>query len=110
MNWGTIRRVRRQELPGRVGRVAYVEGNVALYQDAEVGWDQAFPNSPVTSENSVWTDPGARAELRLAGVAVRVGESTQVDISRLDDTVLDAFVVQGSVSLRVRFLDRGQAL
>jgi hypothetical protein len=99
-----------QELPGRVGRVAYVEGNVALYQDPEVGWDQAFANSPVTSENSVWTDPGARAELRLAGVAVRVGEATQLDVSRLDDSVLDAFVVQGSVALRVRYLDRGQSL
>src|SRR3954464_422299 len=99
-----------QELPGRVGRLAYVEGNAAVYQDPEVGWDQAFMNTPLTSENSVWTEAGARADLRLAGVAVRLAETTQLDIARLDDTVLDAFVVQGGVSLRVRYLDRGQVL
>ena len=61
-----------QELPGRVGRLAYVEGNAAVYQDPEVGWDQAFVNTPLTSENSVWTEScflrthGACAESSVA--------------------------------------------
>ena len=99
-----------QEPPGRVGRLAYVQGQVALYQDPEIGWDQAYVNSPITSENSIWTEPGARAEMRVSGMAIRLDDGTQLDVARLDDEALDAFVVQGSVSVRVRWFDEGQGL
>lgn len=99
-----------QEPPGRVGRVAYVEGNVSIYQDPDQGWEQAYVNAPITSENSLWTDPGARAEAHVAGIAIRLGEATQLDIARLDDDALDAFVVRGSAAVRVRHFDNNQRL
>ena len=46
-----------QDIPGRVGRLAWVDGGVALYQDPDRGWEDAYLNSPITSENSVWTEP-----------------------------------------------------
>jgi hypothetical protein len=99
-----------QEPPGRVGRLAYTEGNVAIYQDPDQGWEQAYVNSPITSENSVWTDPGARAEVRVAGIALRLDEATQLDIARLDENELNAFVARGSVSVRVRHFDNSERL
>src|SRR5476649_509855 len=67
-----------QEPPGRMGRLAYAEGGVSIYQDPEQGWERAYVNSPITSENSVWTEPGARAELRLGGTALRMDGATQL--------------------------------
>jgi hypothetical protein len=83
-----------QELPSRVGRVAFIEGRVSLFQDPDAGWEQAYVNSPVTSENSVWTDEGARAEVRISAVALRLDRYTQLDVARLGDDELDAFRVR----------------
>src|SRR6266436_4596093 len=83
-----------QDIPGRVGRLAHVEGSVATYHDADIGWEQAYVNAPITSENSVWTEPGARAELQLGGTAVRLDGATQLDISRLDDALFEAAIVR----------------
>ena len=51
-----------QDLPIRVGRIAHIEGQASLYQDPEAGWERAYINSPVTSENSVWTDVSAEGK------------------------------------------------
>ena len=99
-----------QDPPTRVGRVAFTEGSVALFQDPEEGWEKAYVNSPVTSENSIWTDPSARAEMRVSGVAIRVDESTQLDVVKLDEDELEAFVPQGSVGVRVRHFANGDRL
>ncbi|HEX9094333.1 MAG TPA: DUF6600 domain-containing protein, partial [Coriobacteriia bacterium] len=99
-----------QEPPGRAGRVAFTEGTVALYQDPDLGWEKAYVNSPITSENSLWTDPGSRAEVRVSGIAVRLDEATQLDVSRLDDEGIDAFVVRGSVAVRVRHFENSNTL
>ena len=92
-----------QEPPGRVGRLAYTQGPVSVYQDPELGWDKAYVNSPITSENSVWTEPGSRAELRVGATAVRLDGGTQLDIARLDDGEMDAAVMRGTVNVRVRY-------
>ena len=94
------------DTPGRVGRIAFIEGSAAVYQDPDQGWDKAYVNSPFTSENSVWTDPGSHVELRVGSTAVRLDETTQIDISRLDDDALDAFIPRGSVAVRVRHYDQ----
>ena len=92
-----------QEPPGRVGRLAYTQGSVSVYQDPELGWDKAYVNTPITSENSVWTDRGSRAELRVAGVAIRLEATTQLDVSRLDEDAMDASIERGSANIRVRY-------
>src|SRR5688572_33209457 len=83
-----------QDLPTRVGRVAHIEGRVSLYQDPESGWEKAYVNSPITSENSVWADDGSRAEVRISGMAIRVDRLTQLDVAKLDEDELDAFVAR----------------
>ena len=91
-----------QDLPGRVGRLAFIEGQVSLYQDPDAGWERARINYPVTSENSLWTDRGSRAEMRVSGISVRLAEFTQLDLARIDDSLLDAFVTQGFLDLFTR--------
>ncbi len=96
-----------QDFPGRVGRLAWTEGTVALYQDADRGWDAAYLNSPLTSRNSVWTEPGARAEVQVGAMALRLDSATQLDIARLDDTAFDASLEQGEMAVRIRHLSGG---
>ncbi|HWH40303.1 MAG TPA: DUF6600 domain-containing protein, partial [Usitatibacter sp.] len=99
-----------QEVPGRVGRVSFIEGPVAIYQDPDTGWEQAYVNSPLTSENSLWTEPGSRAEVRVSATALRLDEATQLDVARLDDDSLRASLVRGSLAIRVRHDDFGERL
>ena len=70
-----------QDVPDRAGRLAYISGPVSVYQDPELGWDKAYVNTPLTSENSVWTDSGARAEVAqaLAFESVLTGTTRDVD-------------------------------
>ena len=92
-----------QEPPGRVGRLAYTQGAVSVYQDPELGWDKAYVNTPITSENSIWTDRGSRAELRAGATAIRLDATTQLDVSRLDDDEIDASIDRGAANIRVRY-------
>src|SRR5258708_31888317 len=92
-----------QDIPSRVGRLAYTEGVVSVYQDPELGWDKAYVNTPITSENSIWTDRGSRAELRAGATAIRLDATTQLDVSRLDDDEIDASIDRGAANIRVRY-------
>lgn len=94
--------------PGRVGSLSFVQGEVSVFTDPEQGWVAARVNDPLTSENSVWTEPGARAEVRFGSTAVRLADATQLDIVRLDDEVFHGHVARGSASLGVRYFDKGE--
>ena len=53
------------EPPSRVGRLSFVQGDVLFFMDRDDGWRRAQLNFPVTSENSLWTENGGRAEVRI---------------------------------------------
>jgi DNA segregation ATPase FtsK/SpoIIIE-like protein len=99
-----------QDFPNRVGRIAHIEGRASLYQDPEGGWELAYVNSPITSENSVWTDEGSRAEVRVSGMAIRLDHLTQLDVARLDEDELNAFIARGTVAVRVRHFENNERL
>ena len=94
--------------PGRVGRISETQGEVALFADPQLGWETAFLNSHVTSENSLWTEPGARAEVSIGSTALRLEELTQLDVERLDDDTFRAHLARGNLSIRIRFLEAGE--
>jgi hypothetical protein len=88
--------------PSRVGRVSYTQGTVSFYQDRNEGWRPARINYPVTSENSIWTEGAARAELRFGASAVRLDDNTILDFVRVGDDRTQAFLQRGSVNIRTR--------
>ena len=97
------------DVPGRVGRVSWTQGAVSVFSDPETGWEKSYVNTPLTSENSLWTDPGARAEVRIGSAAIRLDESTQLDIARLDDTQLRATITRGRINVRIRNFEGGDS-
>ena len=96
--------------PGRVGRLAWIEGEALAFTDPETGWEGARVNTHLTSENSVWTEPRSRAEVRAGSIALRLEETSQLDIARLDDNELHAHLARGSLAVRVRFFEKGESI
>ena len=88
--------------PGRVGRITYIEGAVSFYGDRDEGWRKAQINYPVTTENSLWTEGNARAEIRIGPSAIRVNDDSILDFVTLQDDTALGFLQRGSVSVRLR--------
>ena len=87
--------------PGRVGRLADLQGTVWVYDDQAGDWRAAERNLPVTSGDRFATDPGGRAEVRVGSTTVRLGAGTELEVLRLDDDMLQMQLHRGGVALRV---------
>jgi len=99
-----------QEPPGRAGRLAFAEGSVSVYMDPDIGWEPAYVNVPITSENSVWTDRDSRAELRVSGISLRLDETSQLDLSEILDNRIDATLARGALNVRIRHFQRNDSI
>src|SRR5207248_4226410 len=84
-----------QEPPARVGRVAFVFGELGFHEKGEAAWSKASLNYPVAAGGSFWTDPKSRAELRIGSRSVAMSGNTQLDIAKLDQQVMQLAVPQG---------------
>ena len=78
------------EPPGRVGRLAFTEGSVSFHDQDDVAWSKAVVNTPLTSGDSVWTEPSARSELSVAGTRVRLEGGTQLDVLSAQTALTEA--------------------
>ena len=99
------------DLPGRVGRVADLNGTVYLStQEHADDWIEALRNSTVTTGDNLWVSGDGRAEIDYGGGQFRLARDTNVHIARLDDRALALFVAHGRVIVRVRVLDAGDVV
>jgi hypothetical protein len=96
--------------PARVARLANIAGPVSFSPAGEDEWAFATPNRPLITGDRVWTDAGARAELQIGALAVRIGSSSSVTILNLDDRVAQFQLAQGVLNVRVRRVDPGQII
>ncbi len=88
--------------PGRVGRLADLQGPVWLY-DAESGeWVPAGRNRPLTGGDRVSTDSMARADLRIGSTTLRLAAGTEVELLQLDDDIIRVQLHNGLLALRLR--------
>jgi Family of unknown function (DUF6600)/FecR protein len=91
--------------PSQVGRLAFTEGTVSFHDDQQTGWSPAAINTPLTSGDSLWTEPNARSEISVAGTRVRMGGGTQLDMLAIDDSQTRLQVAQGRVDIKTYSLD-----
>src|SRR5450755_2007306 len=96
--------------PTRVARMANIGGPVSFSPAGEDEWVLATPNRPLITGDRVWADAGARAELQIGSLAVRLGSQTSVTILNLDDRVAQFQLEQGELNVRVRRIDTGQTI
>lgn len=97
-----------QDPPGRVGRLGYMTGSVSFQPAGEDDWVPANPNRPLITGDRLWVDQNSRAELHIGGSALRLNAGTALAFLNLDDQAVQLQVTQGSLEVRLRFLDDNQ--
>jgi hypothetical protein len=95
----------RDEPPARVGRISFVSGSLAFHMPGQNEWSAAAVNYPVATGTSLWTEPDARAEIRIGPDTIAMAGSTELDIGRLTPQITQLNLPQGRVYLHVRQLD-----
>ena len=96
--------------PNRAARLSYTGGSVSFAPAGTDEWVNAVINRPMTTGDKLWTDQGARAELRVDSYAIRLGEQTGFSFLNLDDRTVQMRLTEGTVNVRVRRLDQDQVL
>ena len=66
------------EPSGRVGRLAFTQGTVSYHDSQRTDWEPATINQPMSTGDAIWTEPGARSELSVAGARIRLDGGTQL--------------------------------
>lgn len=95
--------------PGRVARLNLIQGSVSFQPGGETDWVQANPNRPLTTGDSLWADRNSRGELHLGSSSIRIGNETGITFLNLDDRTVQIQLAQGSMNVRVRRLEGGDA-
>ena len=88
--------------PARVGRIAYVEGDVSFLNTSNDDSMAAQVNWPVTSQNLIATGRGARTEVRVGSAAIRVDSDSEIEVTQLDDERFNLRLIYGSVYVRIK--------
>jgi hypothetical protein len=99
-----------QDPPSRVARLNFSDGSVSFQPGGEGDWVQAVPNRPLTTGDNLWADKDSRAELHVGSTAIRIDSETSITFLDLDDHTLQLKLSQGSVIVRLRHLDDGDAV
>jgi hypothetical protein len=92
--------------PSRVARIGYIQGSVSFQPGGQSEWVEAVPNRPMTTGDQIWVDRDSRAELSLGSAVIDLNSNTGVSFLNLDDHTVQVQLSSGSISIRVRHLDR----
>ena len=95
--------------PGRVARLNYMQGSVSFQPGGETDWVRASPNRPLTTGDNLWADKNSRGELHIGSTVLRLSSETGISFLNLDDRTVQIQLAQGSLSVRMRRLDGGDA-
>ncbi len=91
-----------EDPPGRVGRVADLQGSVFRF-DADSGqWLAAQRNRPLSGGDRLSTAVDGRAEVQVGSTTLRLGHATEIEVQRLDDERMVFELHAGALAVRVR--------
>jgi len=96
--------------PGRVGRLSAIEGTVQQRTPDDNDWVQANLNYPVTTGFAIAPQDGARAEIQVGSMALRVGPVSELDVGNLGDHDASLTLAQGELNVRVGRLANGDRI
>lgn len=94
--------------PGRVGRLADMQGQVWLYDAQAADWADAGRNRPLTTGDRLATGANARAEVRVGSTTLRLAAGTEVEFLQLDDERVRVQLHTGWLALRLRTQEAAQ--
>ncbi|HEU4844390.1 MAG TPA: DUF6600 domain-containing protein [Burkholderiaceae bacterium] len=88
------------DIPGRVGRISSVEGQVTVVGAGDPA--DAMLNWPVTTGDHLNTASGARSEFRVGPLAIRLDGDSDLEVVQLDDDNVRLQLNYGSASVHLR--------
>jgi hypothetical protein len=88
--------------PGRVGRLAAVQGEVWVYEPEPGEWVAALPNRPFTGGDRLATGNGSSVELRIGSTTLLLGSQAELEALRLDDERMQFRLLRGPLGLLLR--------
>jgi hypothetical protein len=91
-----------------VGRLTALQGAVSFAPSSDTEWTAAEANRPVTTGDRLWSDNDGRAEIDIGSAVVRLWYQTELDVTRLDDRMLQVRLPEGSATIRVSSLAEGE--
>ncbi len=94
--------------PSRVARLGYMQGSISFQPAGESQWVEAAQNRPMTTGDQLWSDRDSRAELSLGSAVIDLNSNTGISFLNLDDRTAQIQLSSGSISVRVRDLDRDE--
>lgn len=91
-----------EDPPGRVGRVAELDGSGWMRRGGVGEWFSLQRNQPVTTGDWLSTDAGGRAMLQIGSTVLRLDAGTMLQVRRLDDQRIDLWLQAGGAAVRLR--------
>ncbi len=91
-----------EDPPGRVGRLAELQGGVYWFDQEQGQWAEAERNLPLTTGDRISTAAQGRAELRVGSSVLRLAGGTELEVQLLDDERMVFQLHTGSLAVRVR--------
>jgi hypothetical protein len=88
--------------PERVARVSYILGSASVQSAGAGRAESAAVNWPVTAGDRVRTDRASGAELDLGAAMLRLDQSTDLTLLRLDSNSAQIRIAAGAVSIQRR--------
>jgi len=92
--------------PTRAARLGHVDGSVSFQPAGESEWEPAAPNRPMTTGDKLWADHDSRAGVQLGSTSIHINSNTGISFLNLDDRTVQIQLSSGSMSVRVRRLER----
>ena len=93
--------------PGRVGRLARLDGTISTHGAGSTQWTPAVLNFPFVSGDSLWTQPAAQADIEVGADLATLADNSELDLATLDDHTLVASEPQGAIFLDLRGVQPG---
>src|SRR5579872_503509 len=94
--------------PGRAARLGFMEGSVSFQPAGENEWVGAAPNRPMTTGDKLWVDRDSRTGVQLGSTSIHLNSNTGISFLNLDDRTTQIQLSSGSMSVRVRHLERDE--
>ncbi len=92
----------RNDPPGRVARLQYMDGSVSIQPQGTGEWVQGSINRPLTIADNVWADKNSRAELDLGSAALRIGSESSLTLTNVNYGAVQVQLHQGILNVHIR--------
>ena len=94
--------------PGRIASIDVMQGTAHTQGPYDAEAQVADPSLPLTTGDRIWTDAASRLELNTGAASIRLGASTDVDFTQLDDVTAQVRLTQGTLAISVRDVANGE--